>query len=140
MVSRTFLRLLAPALLLLAPSSSHSDNVDDGSIFLFDGSVLRTAIGDDALTLATRSSWTQFKARNGAWRALWNVSTGTPHRAIGPPIALSGYANDSPTVDRAVRNFIAAESGVFGAPTLETVMCKRFGNVWVVRYRQRIAG
>src|SRR5262245_55342433 len=36
-------------------------------------------------------AWRAFQSRNGRWTAEWNEITGTPHRAIGPPIALPGY-------------------------------------------------
>src|SRR5262245_57251975 len=59
--------------------------------------------------LAQSSSWRAFQSRFGAWRALWNEATGTPHRAFGPSIPLAGFANDAASVDQAVRAFIARQ-------------------------------
>jgi len=78
-------------------------------------------------------AWRQFVARHGEWRAWWNASTSTPHRASGPPIALAGYADDPASVDRAVRRFIAREASLFGAPSLVTLASRRLGDVWFVR-------
>src|SRR5206468_7515808 len=80
-------------------------------------------------------------ARHGSWNAMWNEATGTPHRALGPGIALDGYADDPAAVDQAVRGFIAANASLFGGPVdLATAAVHRAGNIWYVRYRQTIGG
>jgi hypothetical protein len=92
--------------------------------------------------LTRSSSWQRFRSRHGAWTALWNEATGTPHRAFGPSIPLSGFANDPASVNRAVRSFIAAHPEQFGGPdvTLENVSSSLHGQVWYVRFRQTVGG
>ena len=85
-------------------------------------------------------AWRAFRARYGAWRALWNEVTGTPHRALGLSIPLAGVADDAAAMDRAVRAFVEGNRGIFGTPTLETVAAERAGRVWYVRYRQTLGG
>src|SRR5262245_53211856 len=47
-------------------------------------------IGDSGrqAALGARGTWRGFQSRYGAWSAIWNEVTGSPHRAFGPPIAL----------------------------------------------------
>src|SRR5262245_37683271 len=89
------------------------------------------------------STRTAVRARHGAWRALWNERTGTPHIAIGPAIALPGVSLDAAGIDRALRAFVAASPEVFGgvAPTdLSLARAQRVGSVWYVSYRRTIDG
>ena len=85
------------------------------------GPATRLAGGERQRALESASGWRDFEARHGRWSAAWNAVTGTPHRAVGRPIALSGNPHDSLSIEQAVRAFVAAEPGVFGAgPALET--------------------
>jgi hypothetical protein len=136
----SLLLILASGVLVHSSSWSSMSDVPEGTVSMPEGAVVRTSSGVEAQALGARASWSRFLARHGAWKASWNLNTGTPHRAIGPPIPLPGYADDARTVDRVVRRFIATEAAVFGAPTLETIMCERIQSVWVVRYRQTIRG
>jgi len=117
-----------------------SSNEVDGAVFLPPASTVRDARGNEARVLREGAVWRRFTMRYGAWQAWWNASTGTPHRALGPPIPLAGYADDAASVDRAVRRFVTREGALFGAPDLETILSRRDGNVWLVRYRRHIQG
>ena len=128
--------LLALALSTLPQTARSMIDEREGAVMLPAGSSLRIAQGDEAVALNEGVAWRRFTARHGAWQAWWNAATGTPHRAAGPPIALPGYSDDRGSVDRAVRAFITRESALFGAPTLETVACRRLGDIWTVSYRQ----
>lgn len=92
--------------------------------------------------LSLGPTWKSFRTANGAWTAVWNEATGTPHRAFGPSIPLRGFAGDAESADRAVRAFIAGHPALFGGPgvQLQTVYAGRHGNLWYVRYRQTIQG
>ncbi len=85
--------------------------------------------------------WTGFRSRYGAWRAVWNEVTRTPHRAYGPPVALANFQNDEVGADRAVRGFITQNPDLFGGrPNLELAKATRVNDLWYVRYRQTVAG
>ena len=77
--------------------------------------------------LQSGTPWREFTARRGAWTALWNARTASPHRAFGPSIPLPGFADRADVVERAVRAFIAGHPGVFGSPTLETIRVRKAG-------------
>ncbi len=87
------------------------------------------------------AGWQQFATRHGAWRGLWSPNSTAPHRASGPPIRLEGFRDEATAVDQAVRRFIAQHPQLFGeALDLETLAVRREGNVWYVRYGQRVDG
>jgi len=90
--------------------------------------------------LAGSPVWQAFQARHGAWRAVWNERTGSPRLAVGPSIALPGFAERPDAVDRAVRAFVGSQPELLGAPDLETLRTTRAGRVWYVSYRQRVGG
>jgi Zn-dependent metalloprotease len=86
------------------------------------------------------ASWRRFRGRHGDWRALWNESTGSPHRAVGPAIALGTRGEVAADVDQALRRFVAGNPDLFGAPELETVYLQQVRGVWYARYRQTLRG
>ena len=92
--------------------------------------------------LSHAAAWKGFESRYGRWNVMWNEATRTPHRAFGPSIPLTGFANDPASADRAVRAFIAGHPDLFGGPgiTLESVSASQHGNVWYVRFRQTVGG
>src|SRR5262249_41910091 len=125
--------------LLVGAASPARAAVERGAIVL--PPTVRLATTQQRAAHEQGPEWRGFQARHGRWTAEWNEVTGTPHRAIGPPIALSGFAPDGDRVDRAVRAWIAGEATVFGAGLdLETVAVQKVRNVWYARYRQRVRG
>ena len=100
------------------------------------------SIGDEdrAAILSSETPWRDFTARNGAWTALWNTRTGSPHRAFGQAIPLPGFADDAGAVEAAVRDFISAHTDLFGTPTLEASRVQRVRGTWYVSFRQTVAG
>ncbi len=84
--------------------------------------------------------WREFTARHGAWTALWNVRTGSPHRAFGPAIPLPGFADGADAVEAAVRAFIAGNPALFGTPTLETARVQNVRGTWYVSFHQLVRG
>lgn len=101
----------------------------------------RIARGAPARALDRTPGWTSFRARYGAWHALWNADTRTPHRAWGRGIALRGFAPEAGAVDAAVRTFIAGHPEAFGATgELETAAVIEAGGRWYVRYRPTLRG
>ena len=132
---------LSLALVTARAAAFTGSRPNDGAVPLPEGSTVR--MGDPArqAELGRSAAWRDFQARHGHWGAEWNQITGTPHRAVGPAIALPGFVGDADGVDRAVRRFIAGTPGVFGAGlSLETAAVVRAGNVWHVRYRQTVGG
>src|SRR5437867_3401779 len=131
------LRLTVIALVLTAgavsaaPRPSHAAPSPTSHEVALQG--LRSAPTGDAarqIALTRGSSWRNFEARHGRWSVQWNEATGTPHRAFGQGIPLTGFAPDPEAVDRAVRRFVAANPALFGAvPGLERVACEPAGNV-----------
>ncbi len=84
--------------------------------------------------------WREFTARHGAWTASWNAGTGSPHRAFGPAIPLSGRTDRPETVEATLRAFIAANSALFGAPTLEIERVQKIRGTWFVSFHQKVRG
>lgn len=119
--------------------ASHADGLR-GAVAL-SSSPARLAGAATALRLERASDWQSFKSRHGAWRAVWNEATGTPHRAFGPPIALSGTARDSAEVDGALRAFLHGERALFGPSlTVRTVAIQKVRDLWYARYQQTFRG
>jgi Zn-dependent metalloprotease len=86
-------------------------------------------------------AWSAFRGLHGDWRALWNERTATPHRALGPALALPGAPRDSAALDRGLRAFVAAHPGLFGPqPALRTLRLRRAGRVWYASYRREVQG
>jgi hypothetical protein len=86
-------------------------------------------------------AWSRFRERHGAWKALWNERTGTPHRAFGRGIALPGFVEDAAGVDRSLRAFVAGNAPLLGdGIRLETVDVRKVREVWYARYRQTFGG
>jgi len=92
------------------------------------------------IALERSPGWQRFRARHGAWSAVWNEATASPHRAVGPSIPLPGFRGDAASVDGAVRRFVADNSDVFGAVTLRALGVARHGDVWYASYRQVVDG
>ena len=90
--------------------------------------------------LETGPAWRQFRDRHGDWRGFWNEATPSPHRAVGPSIALGLRSPDPAGVDRAVRTFVAGHADLFGAPALELVSLRLVRGTWYARYRQTLRG
>jgi hypothetical protein len=97
---------------------------------------------DRQIALERRSGWQGFRARYGAWRAVWNEHAETPDLATGPGIALGSRLDDRDAVDRALRGFVDGNPAVFRAASrdLETVRVQHAGRVWYASYRRRIDG
>ncbi len=90
--------------------------------------------------LEAAAPWRGFTDRHGAWTALWNARTASPHRALGPAIPLAGFADRADAVEAALRAFIAGHPGLFGAPVLERTRAQRVRGTWYVSFRQLVAG
>lgn len=97
---------------------------------------------DRQIELDQGPAWQGFKARHGAWRAMWNERAETPSLATGPGIRLAARLEDREGVDRALRDFITSNPGIFRAASrdLETVRVQRAGSVWYASYRRRADG
>src|SRR2546426_11706637 len=124
-------RLIPIALALsaaVATAATRPSETEPGEIALSGAGPVR--MNDPALQRALTKSalWKSFQSRHGSWTAMWNEATGMPHRAMGPGIALDGYADDPAAVDQAVRGFIAANASLFGGPVdLTTAAIHRAG-------------
>ncbi len=96
---------------------------------------------DQQLELERSPAWQAFRARYGAWRAVWNEHARTPDLATGPGIALGAHG-DRDAVDRAIRAFVSVNAAVFPAAArdLETVRLQHAGAVWYASYRRRMDG
>jgi hypothetical protein len=128
------------ALRVMPARAQQEPAVSAGSVALPGVGAVRLAGSAERPKLERSAEWRGFTARHGAWSALWNVRTGTPHRAFGPPIPLAGYADRADAVEAAVRAFIVADAGLFGTPTLETARVQRLGGAWYVSFRQTVRG
>ncbi len=115
-------------------------SVLEGSVALRGAGAVRLAGADERRGLERSAAWSGFTARHGAWSALWNATTGTPHRAFGAGIPLAGFADRADAVEAAVRAFIAADPGLFGSPTLEATRVQRVRETWYVSFRQIVSG
>ncbi len=85
------------------------------------------------------AAWQSFVSQNGAWTALWNESTGTPHRAFGKGIAIPGYAAiTSSNVEAAARTFVSDHSDLFGTHSndLQLVRAEMVSGKWYVTFAQ----
>lgn len=101
-----------------------------------------TLHADRQIALDRGPAWQAFRARYGAWRAMWNERTETPELATGPGIRLGTRLEDREAIDGALRGFIAANPALFRAAPhdLETVRVQHAGNVWYASYRRRVDG
>ncbi len=134
-----------PASLALSASIAHAfvhpAHDSDGAIDRTTSSAARAPRPGVQQALSRGTAWRDFEGRYGPWRAHWNEATSTPHRAIGRPIPLPGFAGDAGGANRAVRGFIDRNSSVFGAVDgLELASASKAGSVWYVRYRQTVGG
>ena len=135
----------ALALLLSAYTSPAraivAESAPRGGIELPAAGTLTIATGERQRTLASSPAWQAFRARHGDWGALWNATTGSPHRASGPSIPLAGFANDSAAVDAVLRAFVANNPALFGAGVvIAPRSIRRHGDVWYASYRQLVGG
>ncbi len=122
-----------------AGAATLSDRVPRGEVM--PAAVHPVAIGGARQALLDASpAWQSFRSQHGDWIANWNGRTASPHRAFGPSIPLPGAANDSNSVDRAVRAFVRGNPDLFGAPELAAVNVGQHGHVWYARYRQTLNG
>ncbi len=94
-----------------------------------------------ARMLEQSPAWQAFRARYGDWTAIWNAATGTPHRAFGRGIALSGFAPSADAVDASLRAFVAGHPATFGrVDGLDRTAVFEAGGRWYARYRQTFHG
>jgi FlgD Ig-like domain len=132
----------APVLLALAVPLAHAavpTAPADGTVELRSASAVRSAKVQQQLAQSDR--WSNFRARAGAWKAVWNEETRTPHRAYGPAVGLANFTDTEGGADRAVRGFISQNPDLFGGrPSLELAKATRVNDLWYVRYRQTVAG
>ena len=145
MLSMRRLGWAIPAGLALSVSVAHAfvhpAQESNGAIDRTAAHATRALRPDVQQALTRGTAWREFEGRYGPWRAQWNEATSTPHRAIGRAIPLRGFAGDGPSADRAIRDFIARNAGVFGADDgLELASARQAGGVWYVRYRQTVGG
>ena len=114
--ARSMLRLTVIALVLTAgavsaaPRPSHAAPSPTSHEVALQG--LRSAPTGDAarqIALTRGSSWRNFEARHGRWSVQWNEATGTPHRAFGQGIPLTGFATMLARVIRRARRTGSAE-------------------------------
>lgn len=84
--------------------------------------------------LSLAPAWRSFLTRHGGWKALWNETTGTPHRAFGPSIELPGYVErDEPGRMELLRDFLAAERDALGIDPADLIL-RRSQAVGALRY------
>ncbi len=123
-----------------AAGARHPDPAPDGAVAPRAGMGVRVADAATRRALEAAPTWRDFVARHGAWIALWNAGTRSPHRALGPPIRIAGRADRPEMVEAAVRAFVAGEPDLLGAPTLATVRVLRARDVWYASFRQTVHG
>lgn len=105
------------------------------------GRTVRTSNPAAQRRLNASPGWQTFRARHGAWSAVWNELTETPHRAIGRGIPLPGAAANAEAIDASLRSFIAGNGAVFGpGVTLGNAHVQQAGRVWYARYQQMHRG
>jgi Zn-dependent metalloprotease len=138
------LACLVACVLLSRAHAAVQAGAPDGSILL--PIELRTAEPPDAArqaALTAGPAWTDFLARNGDWSVVWNVPTGTPHRAFGPAVKLSQQPLRSAAEARAASlTFIRAYRGLLGtdADGLRFVRASHVRGKWYVSYVQTYGG
>ncbi|MEM8558665.1 MAG: T9SS type A sorting domain-containing protein [Bacteroidota bacterium] len=115
----SFIFTAAAALaLLLFPAPTVSAQ-SDGTIALRGGAPTAPSMARQQ-ALSAGPSWQAFRAEHGAWSALWNESTGTPHRAFGPSAGIPGVGRlSADNVAAAGEVFIRTHPELFGAPVEE---------------------
>ncbi|MGH1363990.1 MAG: T9SS type A sorting domain-containing protein [Calditrichia bacterium] len=95
------------------------------------------------IALNRTSAGRSFQKRHPSWSIQWNEATGTPHRAFGRGIPLTGFAAiTQDNIEDAARLFIEDELRVFGVQLehLKLIRAVKRGNYWYVGYRQEYAG
>jgi len=141
---RGFVLLASLASLLVSGLALGSVRSDRESPRVHSTPVMSVEMGhaDRQRALTASAPWRNFTVRHGAWKPMWNEWTGTPHRAIGPPFALPGFAGDAASVDRAVRRFIGENPDLFGGRgvQLEALPVQNVEGRWIARYRQLAGG
>jgi Zn-dependent metalloprotease len=88
-------------------------------------------------------AWADFRARHGQWDALWNSWTGTPHRAFGPSITVSGPVGDAASAHRIAMDFLRSEAPLTKATRsieLQERSTVRAGRVWYAHMKQLYEG
>lgn len=138
------LAALVATLSALAPLPAAGTRLPDapprGAVALSQGGGVRLAEAGARRALDATPAWRSFVARHGPWIALWNTRTGSPHRAFGPPIRLSGRLERPELVEAGVRAFIAGHRDLLGSPMLLTQRVLRVHDVWYVSFRQTVRG
>jgi len=141
MARSTLLALLLPGILFASPAHAVRGGVParEASDAWPHSTVLHA---DRQVELGQRPAWQAFRAKHGAWRAMWNEFRETPELATGPGIRLGVRVDDRESVDRALRDFIAANPGIFRAAPhdLETIRVQHAGQVWYASYGRRVGG
>ena len=101
-----------PALLLTASAEAYRQPgwLDERPLELAAGPQGRIARMVDARVPApARAAFDGFRARRGAWRAIWDADTSAPARIWGEGIAAPGAMADAAAAERAARAVLAEE-------------------------------
>jgi len=90
-------------------------------------------------SISIPDAWQKFRQTNGDWSADWNEATGTPHRAIGPSIAIAGFSKiNRQNIEEAAIRFLSDNQAAMGIKPdrLKLVKATQANNRWYVSYKQ----
>ncbi|HKQ58979.1 MAG TPA: FlgD immunoglobulin-like domain containing protein [Candidatus Eisenbacteria bacterium] len=134
--------LVAVLALVAGPATAQRqpEIIAEGASSIAGLGAVRIAETTQRVQLEQGAAWTAFRGRHGAWTAMWNASTGTPHRAFGEAIRLPGFADRADAAEASVRAFISSHPELFGTPTLELIRAQRIRGTWFVSFRQTLRG
>ena len=112
----------------------------DGSVFLPSQTRAVSSFNvTQQLMYSSSDPWQRFVEQHGAWGVVWNERTGTPHRAYGDAIRLSGFSLiTSENVADAAMVFINANSELLKVQPedLRLIRTTEVHGRWYVTYRQ----
>jgi Zn-dependent metalloprotease len=92
---------------------------------------------------AKGAGWASFLQRHPGWDGTFYRYTGTPHRAFGAGIAVTGPVTSAAQAAEAAERFLRQEAAVTKAgPTVDLELSKAIQaqRVWYVHFRQRFEG
>jgi Zn-dependent metalloprotease len=142
------MRLSLIGLLVLSVAGSLAFGAVNGQP---DGSVLLPAQTRSAVhlnperqaSLSRSPAWQAFTSEHGHWSVSWNEATGTPHRAFGNAIRLSGFSSiNAANVEQAASAFLGEHSALLGVDpgNLRLTRATEVNGRWYVSYRQMKEG
>jgi Zn-dependent metalloprotease len=112
----------------------------DGSILLPQQKFFKHAADQPLqITLTLSDFWQSFKNDHGNWAVQWNEYTGTPHRAFGKSVPITGYSQISDeNIESASLSFINEFASVLkvNSADLKLVRANKINRKWYVTYKQ----